>query len=379
MSTLEVDLTTGQGSFRLQASFQAPLPGVVALYGPSGAGKSTLVNAMAGLAPASGTIRVGDATWLDSARGIDLPAERRGIGYVFQDARLFPHLDVAGNLRYAERRTRGARRIVERDDILDLLALRPLLARRVHQLSGGERQRVALGRALLAQPRLLLLDEPLAALDAPRREEVLPYLERLRDRFAIPMLYVSHQYEEVLRLATHVVLLREGRTVASGSPAQLSVAPELRSMVGQEGVGAVFDVEVHSVDPSGLACVRLGPGELRLAQPHASPGDRLRLHVLARDVIIATELPHGLSVRNAVAGRLAGLVEESPEDVLALVTIGAAQLLARITHAAVAELGLTVGMPVWALVKAASLRGHAYARPTAARDAGPGADPPATD
>jgi molybdate transport system ATP-binding protein len=368
--TLEVDLSATRGAFRLQARFTAPLPGVVALYGPSGAGKSTLVNAIAGLVAATGTIRLGDTTWLDSARGVNLPTERRRVGYVFQDARLFPHLDVRGNLAYGERRARGAPRVVEYDEIVALLGLHSLLARRVHQLSGGERQRVALGRALLMQPSLLLLDEPLASIDAARREEVLPYLERLRDDFAIPMLHVSHQYDEVLRLATHIVLLSDGCTLAAGTPARLSHDPALRALVGQEGFGTVFDVEVGSVDPSGLATVRLGAGELRLSQPHAAPGDRLRLHVLARDVIVATAPPHGLSVRNVVAGVLTGLVDESPEDVLALIAIGDEQLSARITRAAVAELGLEVGMPVWALVKAASLRGHVYARPATTRKPG---------
>ena len=370
MSMLEVDISVSRGSFHLQANFAAPLPGVVSLYGPSGAGKSTLINAIAGLVAATGTIRLDKVAWLDSARGVDLPTERRRIGYVFQDARLFPHLDVRGNLAYGEHRAREATQVVKRDEIIALLGLQPLLARRVHQLSGGERQRVALGRALLAQPRLLLLDEPLASIDAARREEVLPYLERLRDGFAIPMLHVSHQYEEVLRLATHVVLLRDGRTLAADTPARLSREPTLRTLVGQEGVGAVFDVEVGRVDPSGLATVRLGTAELRLSQPSARPGDRLRLHVLARDVIIATEPPRGLSVRNVVAGTLIGLVEEGAEDVLALVAIGEEQLSARITRAAVVELGLAVGMPVWALVKAASLRGHVYTRPSGQPSAG---------
>lgn len=366
---LEVDLTSRRAGFSLHARFIAPTPGVVALYGPSGAGKSTLVNAIAGLVAATGTLRIGGTTWLDSAAGIDVPAERRGIGYVFQDARLFPHLDVAANLAYGERRARGGPQVAERGEIVALLGLDALLGRRVHQLSGGERQRVALGRALLAQPRLLLLDEPLAAIDAPRREEVLPYLERLRDRFLVPMLYVSHQYEEVLRLATHVVLLDQGSTLASGPPAQLSLDPALRAMVGSDGVGTVLEVTVAGIDAgSGLARVRLGEDVLRLPQPQAATGDRLRLHILARDVIVATAPPHGLSVRNVLAGVLAELLDESAEEVLAVVSIGESRLLARITRAASAELGLAIGMPVWALIKAASLRGHVYARKPAGPD-----------
>jgi molybdate transport system ATP-binding protein len=366
----EADLAVERGGFRLRARFAAPTPGVIALFGPSGAGKSTLVNAIAGLIPASGSVRLDGTAWLDSASGSSIPAERRRIGYVFQDARLFPHLDVAGNLAYGERRAPPGPRVAVRDEIVALLGLDALLGRRVHQLSGGERQRVALGRALLAQPRLLLLDEPLAAIDVTRRDEVLPYLESLRDRFAIPMLYVSHQYEEVLRLATHVVLLADGHVLASGTPSELSLDPRLRGLVGSDAVGAVLEVEVTAVDPvTGLVSVAVGRGRLRLALPDARVGARLRLHVLARDVILATEPPHGLSVRNALEGTLAEVVTEGRDEALAIVDLAGSRLLARITREAVDELGLRPGLPVWTLVKAASLRGHVFAR-ASAREAG---------
>jgi molybdate transport system ATP-binding protein len=359
----EADFAAERGEFRLRARFAAPTPGVVALFGPSGAGKSTLVNAIAGLIPATGSVRLDGTTWLDSATGTCLPAERRRIGYVFQEARLFPHLDVAGNLGYGERRAPPGPRFAVRDEVLDLLGLGPLLGRRVHRLSGGERQRVALGRALLAQPRLLLLDEPLAAIDASRRDEVLPYLESLRDRFAIPMLYVSHQYDEVLRLATHIVLLAAGAVQASGTPAELSIDPRLRALVGGDAFGAVLEVEVVAVDPgAGLASVAVGSGRLRLALAAARVGARLRLHVLARDVILATEPPRGVSVRNALPGNLAEIVSEGPDEALAIVDVDGSRLIARITREAVEELRLRPGLPVWALVKAASLRGHVFAR-----------------
>jgi molybdate transport system ATP-binding protein len=316
---LEVDVTIARGAFRLEARFAAPTPGVVAVFGPSGAGKSTLVNAIAGLlSGVAGQVRLDGSTWLESAAHVDLPTERRGIGYVFQDARLFPHLDVRGNLRYGERRAPAASHFAVRDEIVALLGLEPLLSRRVHQLSGGERQRVALGRALLAQPRLLLLDEPLAAIDGARRDEVLPYLESLRDRFAIPMLYVSHQYDEVLRLATHIVLLAGGRVLASDTPARLSTDPRLRTLIGADAVGAVLDAEVAALDPaSGLASIALGPGTLRFVLPGACVGARLRLHVLARDVMLAIRPPDGLSVRNAVPGILRELVDDGADAVLA--------------------------------------------------------------
>ncbi len=367
---IEVDLAVERGGFRLAARFTAPTPGVVALFGPSGAGKSTLVNAIAGLIPATGTVRLDGTAWLDSASGTSVAAERRRIGYVFQDSRLFPHLDVAGNLGYGERRAPRGERYAVRDEIVALLGLQALLRRRVHQLSGGERQRVALGRALLAQPRLLLLDEPLAAIDTARRDEVLPYLESLRDRFAIPMLYVSHQYDEVLRLATDVVLLAAGRVLATGSAAAISLDPRLRAVIGSDAVGAVLEAGISAVDPAtGLASVEVGAGRLRLALPDARVGARLRLHILARDVILAIAPPHGLSVRNALEGTLVEVVAEGRDAMLAVVEVAGARLLARITREAADELGLRPGLPVWALVKTASLRGRAFAR-AAPRDAG---------
>ena len=208
---LSVAVKKTRGTFSLDAAFELPTPGVVALFGRSGSGKSTLVNIIAGLLGAdSGRVALGDEVLLDTARRIYVPPERRRIGYVFQDARLFPHLSVAANLRYGERRT-PAQRYVSLDTVAGLLDLGSLMDRRTQQLSGGERQRVAIGRALLSQPSLLLLDEPLASLDAARRGEVLPYLETLRDQLAIPMVYVSHDFDEVLRLATYVVLMESGR------------------------------------------------------------------------------------------------------------------------------------------------------------------------
>lgn len=253
---LKVDVSLVRGEFTLDAHFQTPTPGVTALFGRSGCGKSTLVNVLAGLLPARGRITLGDEVWLDSARGIDVPAEHRRIGYVFQDSRLFPHYTVRGNLLYGAPRAAPLQGF---DDVVELLGLGPMLARRPRSLSGGERQRVALGRALLSQPRLLLLDEPLASLDVSRREEVLPYLERLRDAFAIPMVFVSHQFDEVLRLATQLAVLDQGRVVAMGDISQVSLAPALRDIVGVDAVGAVVEGRVEKVQASkGLSSVIIG-------------------------------------------------------------------------------------------------------------------------
>jgi molybdate transport system ATP-binding protein len=359
---LSVDLGARRGTFALDARFECPTPGVTALFGASGAGKSTLVLAIAGLLrPARGRLGLDGHDWFDAARGLDLAPERRRIGCVFQEGRLFPHLDVARNLDYGARRAPAAGRFAVREEVVSLLGLERLLERRVHQLSGGERQRVALARALLSQPVLLLLDEPLAGVDVARRDEVLPYLEMLRDRYAIPMLYVSHQYDEVLRLANNVVLLAGGRVAASGTPAELAADPRLAAVIGAEAVGAVLESTVVALDAhTNLAIIAVGRSQLRLVLPGAVPGARLRLNILARDVILATGSPQGLSVRNALPGTLVALAEEGVDSVLATVDAGGVRLVARITRAAVLELGLKTGASVWALVKAASLRGHAF-------------------
>jgi molybdate transport system ATP-binding protein len=356
---LRASVRLRRGDFELDAAFELPTPGVVALFGRSGCGKTTLVNVLAGLAaPDAGEIELDGTVLLDTARGIAVPAERRRIGYVFQDARLFPHLRVAANLRYARDRARGPVGI-DFDTVVQLLGLAALLSRRCHELSGGERQRVAIGRALLCQPQLLLLDEPLAALDAARRDEVLPYLEALRDRLTIPMVYVSHNFDEVLRLATHLAIMADGRVVAQGELAAMSLRSELRAIVGPDAVGAIVAGEIRSVDAaSGLASVAVGSGELRVSAEGRVAGTRLRVQVLARDVIVATQEPQGLSVRNCLPGVVTGLVHDTGDADLVTIDIGGAMLLARITRAASRELALWPGMQVWALVKAVSMRGR---------------------
>jgi molybdate transport system ATP-binding protein len=349
--------------FKLSAQLDAPTPGIVALFGRSGCGKTTLINIISGLlAPDEGRVELDGVVLTDTRERVAIPVERRRIGYVFQDSRLFPHLGVLANLRYGLRRAPWGSRSIGLDEVLALLGLEPLLARRPYQLSGGERQRVALGRALLSQPRLLLLDEPLAALDAARREEVLPYLERLRDRLSIPMVYVSHQLEEVLRLATHVALMEAGGIVASGTLSDISLRPELRAIVGSEAVGAVLDGSVIRVDPSGgMADVQLGGGVLHISLGDAHVGTRVRVQLLARDIILATQPPRGLSVRNTLEGTIAELTGDIGQTVLVRVDIGAGSaVLARVTQNAVAALGLRLRMRLWVLVKAVSARGHTY-------------------
>jgi molybdate transport system ATP-binding protein len=352
---LDVDIQLARGSFILNAQFNAPTPGITALFGRSGCGKSTLVNALAGLIPnGRGRIALDQSAWFDSTRGVNVAAERRRIGYVFQDARLFPHYTVRGNLLYGAPRSNTAT-TSGFDDVVQLLGLASLLTRRPGALSGGERQRVAFGRALLAQPQLLLLDEPLASLDVSRREEVLPYLEQLRDYYAIPMVYVSHQFDEVLRLATYLVVMDQGRVVAAGDVGAVSLAPALRNIVGADTVGAVVEGHVASIDSTqGLATVQIGQqSQLRVTNSALVRGQRVRLQLLARDLILAIEEPRGLSVRNQLRGTVVSITRDAGADLVA-VDVGGATLLSRITPAATRELDLTVGATVWALVKAVS-------------------------
>jgi molybdate transport system ATP-binding protein len=359
---LQVAVIKRRPAFLLDASFSAPLPGVIALFGRSGSGKTTLVNLIAGLlAPDEGEIRLGEEVLTDTRRGIAVAVERRRIGYVFQDTRLFPHLTVEGNLRYGEKRAAAAPPVIGFEEVLALLGLEAFLARRPRQLSGGERQRVAVGRALLARPRLLLLDEPLASLDAARREEVLPYLVALRDRLSIPMVYVSHDFDEVLRLATHLVLLESGRVLADGPVDEISLSRELQSIVGPELVGAVVEGLVTRLNTAeGSAELAVGTGTLQVSLRDVAVGASVRLRLLARDVILATQPVQGLSVRNALASTVIAISDDDFGAVLVRVDVGGAVVLARITQGARRALRLQPGDAVWTLVKAVSTRGHAF-------------------
>jgi molybdate transport system ATP-binding protein len=359
---LEVSVRKQRAAFQLSAQFTLTAPGVIALFGRSGSGKTTLVNLIAGLLAADqGEIRFDGELLTDTARGIAVPPERRRMGYVFQEARLFPHLNVEANLRYGARRAHDVPLVIAFDEVVALLGLSALLDRRPRQLSGGERQRVSLGRALLSQPRLLLLDEPLASLDAARREEVLPYLEALRDRLSIPMVYVSHQFEEVLRLATQLVLLDQGQVLAQGPVDEMSLNPQLQRIIGPDLVGAVVEGVVSRLYPQrGRADLAVGTGSLQVNLRDAPLGARVRLQLLARDVILAAQPVQGLSVRNALASTVRDLSDDDYGGVLVTLDVGGATVLARITQDAREALELHPGDAVWTLVKAISTRGHAF-------------------
>ncbi len=359
---LDIDVHKQRGAFAARVSFTSSTPGITALFGRSGSGKSTTIHMIAGLLrPDAGHIRIDGTVLFDSARGIDVPAEERGIGYVFQDARLFPHLSVRDNLRYGMRRARGRAPTLQFAEVVELLGLQPLLARRPAGLSGGERQRVAIGRALLAQPRLLLLDEPLAAIDVARRGELLPYLEMLRDRFSLPMVYVSHQFEEVLRLAGDMVVLEQGAVAGHGDVVTMSHSPVLRDIIGAESLGAVVEGRIEEFEgASDLALIRVGSGALRVESAGLRPGQRVRVQLLARDLILATASPSGLSVRNSLAGRITALEPDGARAWLVSTDVGGVTLMVRVTDEARGALDLAVGQSAWVLVKAVSLRGHVF-------------------
>jgi molybdate transport system ATP-binding protein len=352
---LDVELEQRLGDFELNVAFRAEAP-IVGLFGRSGSGKTSIVNALAGTTrPRRGRIVVNGETVFDSARNIDLPPERRRLGYVFQDALLFPHLKVGANLHYGYHRSAPATRSIEPDHVIELLGLRALLARYPDSLSGGEKQRVAIGRALLAQPRLLLMDEPLASLDMQRRDEVLRYIELLRDVMRMPIVYVSHSVAEITRLADMIVLLADGKTVAVGEVDAVMSRLDLRPMTGRYEAGAVIDTTVVAHDsPYGLTTLAFDGGELLVPSVEALMGERIRVRIRARDVSIALSRPIELSIVNVLAGTVAAIVDDNRTIVDVQLRIGSVLLLARITRRSLMKLGLAEGLAVYALIKAVS-------------------------
>jgi molybdate transport system ATP-binding protein len=312
---LDVSAQKRLSDFSLDMRFSCDGTGITAVFGRSGAGKTTLVNMLAGLVrPDSGRIAVGERLLFDSASGVDLPPERRRLGYVFQEGRLFPHLSVRGNLSYGLKRVPPADRHIGLERIVALLGLETLLERRPHDLSGGEKQRVALGRALLANPRLLLMDEPLAALDQQRKAEVLPFIEQMRDDLAIPIVYVSHAMEEVVRLADTLVLVSEGHTVAVGPVDELTSRLDLRPLTGRYEAGAVIEARVVRHDEAfALSELAFSGGTLRVPKLDLAPGAELRIRVRARDVALALEPPKDISILNILPGEVRDIGTLGPD------------------------------------------------------------------
>ncbi len=358
---IALQLRLPRAGFELDLALSLPERGVTALFGPSGCGKTSVLRAVAGLERAAGRVALGDEVWQDDSRRLWVPTHRRPLAYVIQEAALFPHLSVQGNLDYGLRRTPVAQRRIALDQAVALLGIGKLLTRHSTALSGGERQRVAIARALATSPRLLLMDEPLAALDAPRKAEILPYLERLHTELAIPILYVSHALDEVARLADHMVLMAEGRAVAQGPLAEVMARIDLPQSLGDDA-GVVLDGVVAERDDA-WQLVRLdvdGPACGLWARDQGLPlGRRVRLRVLARDVSLARSPQTGSSIGNQLRGTVEAIADDS-HPALALVRVrvgpsGTVPIVARLTRRSAHALGLVPGLPVWAQVKTVAL------------------------
>jgi len=351
---LDLDIEARRGRLALEVRLTAAAGRITAVFGPSGAGKTTLVNLIAGLdRPDSGRIVLDGEVLFDSAQGIDVPPERRGLGYVFQDGRLFPHLSVRANLSFGMRRGRGTGPDMGR--VVDLLGIAPLLDRRPARLSGGERQRVAMGRALLAGPRLLLMDEPLASTDVGRKNEILPLIEQMRDEFRLPILFVSHSMAEIVRLADEMVLVEDGHVRAAGPLAELLSRLDLLDATGREEAGSVLEVSVAGHDPGDrLTRLAFSGGELLVPLLTMPAGARLRVRVHARDVALALAPPAGLSVLNVFSGRVVEMAKGDGATVDLRLDIGV-PLLSRITARSARALDIAPGKSVHALVKSVAV------------------------
>ncbi|MEJ6388465.1 molybdenum ABC transporter ATP-binding protein [Gymnodinialimonas ulvae] len=339
---LEVLIRHDFGGFQLDAAFEAPA-GVTCLFGRSGAGKTSVVRAVAGL------LNADEARIVIGRQRVDpLPVHRRGIGYVFQEPRLFPHMDVRGNLSYARA---GA----DAGPVVEMLGIGHLLDRRPADLSGGEAQRVAIGRALLSKPRLLLLDEPLAALDEARKAEILPYLERVRDAARVPVLYVSHSVAEVARLATTLVALEQGRVVRVGPATELLSDPDIAPVIGIRDAGALVTARVVRHHDDGLTELACSGGALWLPHVAADEGAQVRVRIEAQDVMLSRALPEGISALNVLPVRLSALRDGDGPGVMVQVVAGDDRLLARVTQRSAKAMGLSEGWCGYAVVKSVAV------------------------
>jgi molybdate transport system ATP-binding protein len=352
MSSLVVDVALARGSFRLAVRESFDLAGVTAIFGASGSGKTSLLRVIAGLErSARGQIRFRDTDWQSAERR--LPPEQRGIGFVFQDGRLFDHLDVRGNLEFPLRHAKRPGPIGF-DAAVSALGLSALLDRLSTSLSGGERQRVAIARALLANPVLLLMDEPLSSLDLPRKRELLPLIRSLPSRFGLPILYVTHNIDELVYLADNVVLLADGRNLARGTAREILERSDIAELAGIDEPGTILEAGVvrHT---DALTVASIGKHELRLARASAEPGATIRLRVHPRDVILALEAPRAISIRNRLPVTLLALERSAHGQVLARLEVEGQMLAARITAEAAAELALAPGQSLFALIKSVAL------------------------
>ena len=359
MSTLTAQLDVQYPQFHFQVSLEFPLTGVTAIFGPSGCGKTTFLRCIAGLERSpTGVIKLGNALWQDEVQGLFLPISQRSIGFVFQEPRLFPHLSVRSNLQYGLTRTPSEKRKLSFGQIVDILGLEKHLDRRPHHLSGGEQQRVAIGRALLTSPELLLMDEPLSSLDINRKREILPFIQRLDTELHIPIIYVSHSLQEILQLATTLVVLKEGQVTAVGSMDKVFAHLDSRGLIEDSLIGAIIDTVVETHHPE-FRLTKLGFSGRHLYVPQQEKvvGEHLRVQILSRDVSIVTRRPtfqsSVLNILEATVNEIGKVDLEQPFVDIKL-DIGC-PLLATITRKSLATLNLHSGQPVYAQIKTVAL------------------------
>lgn len=363
MNSIHLQIQLNRSAFMLDVDLQLPRQGISAILGASGSGKTTLLRAVAGLEKnQQGRIQIGAHIWQDTQKGIDLPTWQRPLGYVFQESSLLPHLTVSDNLNFGLKRALKTSGNAQPDAAqalqasIELLGIGNFLQRMPDQLSGGERQRVAIARAIAMQPQLLLMDEPLASLDAARRQEIFPWLSKLRDELKMPMLYVTHSADEVARLADHLVVLDKGNVKAQG-PVSAVLTQVVNPVVVGEDAGALIAGHIGQVDKQWhLSRIDFEGGCVWMRDAGLPVGKAVRIRILARDVSLATSEPQNTSIQNQLRGTIQSITPDAhPSQVMVVLKCGAEEVMARVTKRAVDELGLLVGQPVWAQVKSVAL------------------------
>ncbi len=363
MNSIHLQIQLNRSAFLLDVDLQLPGQGISAIFGASGSGKTTLLRAVAGLEKnQQGRIQIGAHIWQDTQQGIDLPTWQRPLGYVFQESSLLPHLSVSDNLNFGLKRALKTSGHAQSDAInalkaaIELLGIGNLLQRMPDQLSGGERQRVAIARAIAMQPQLLLMDEPLASLDMARRQEIFPWLSKLRDELKMPMLYVTHSADEVARLAEHLVVLDKGKVKAQG-PVSTVLTQVVNPVVVGDDAGALIAGLIGQVDTQWhLSRVDFEGGCVWMRDAGVPVGKTVRIRILARDVSLATTEPQNTSIQNQLRGSIQSITPDAhPSQVMVVLKCGAEEVMARVTKRAVDELGLQAGQPVWAQVKSVAL------------------------
>ncbi len=363
MNSIHLQIQLNRSAFMLDVDLQLPGQGITAILGASGSGKTTLLRTVAGLEKnQQGRIQIGAHVWQDTQQGIDLPTWQRPLGYVFQESSLLPHLTVSDNLNFGLKRALKTSGNAQPDAAkalqasIELLGIGNLLQRMPDQLSGGERQRVAIARAIAMQPQLLLMDEPLASLDAARRQEIFPWLSKLRDELKMPMLYVTHSADEVARLADHLVVLDKGNVKAQG-PVSAVLTQVVNPVVVGEDAGALIAGHIGQVDKQWhLSRIDFEGGCVWMRDAGLPVGKAVRIRILARDVSLATTEPQNTSIQNQLRGSIQSITPDAhPSQVLVVLKCGAEEVMARVTKRAVDELGLQAGQPVWAQVKSVAL------------------------